>query len=51
MPDHSEPYEPSLDYIEDYDYDAAWDLLEQQQREIARERDERLYGKVVNDDE
>lgn len=49
MTDHSDPGEPSRDYIESYEHNPAWDLLAEHQQAIARERDERLHGEVVNE--
>jgi len=48
-PDHSDPDEPSREYIDHYEHNPAWDLLSQEQHEIALERDERLHGEVLNE--
>lgn len=42
--------EPSRGYIRDYEYDPDWELLGEHQQEIAREREARLHGEVINDE-
>jgi hypothetical protein len=50
MTDHiSDPDEPTQDYLRDYDHNAEWSELENQQEALGRERDERLYGEVINE--
>lgn len=39
--------EQELQYIKDYDHGATWDHLREQQRELARERNERQHGEVI----